>query len=97
MPSGAKNLGQRTPKIATSITQVISKAPIRVNNPSSTRIPPISSDTAAPPIHSHAGRMNGNGAGLYTAYLLPFEIASILLLVAIVGAVVLSKKRTPVE
>ena len=37
------------------------------------------------------------GAGLYTAYLLPFEIASILLLVAIVGAVVLSKKRTPVE
>jgi NADH-quinone oxidoreductase subunit J len=37
------------------------------------------------------------GAGLYTAYLLPFEIASILLLVAIVGAVVLSKKRTAVE
>jgi len=29
--------------------------------------------------------------------LLPFEIASILLLVAIVGAVVLSKKRTPAE
>src|SRR4026208_950834 len=37
------------------------------------------------------------GAGLYTAYLLPFEIASILLLVAIVGAVVLSKKRTQAE
>ena len=34
---------------------------------------------------------------LYTVYLLPFEIASILLLVAIVGAVVLSKKRTPAE
>jgi NADH-quinone oxidoreductase subunit J len=37
------------------------------------------------------------GEALYTNYLLPFEIASILLLVAIVGAVVLAKRRTPVE
>jgi NADH-quinone oxidoreductase subunit J len=37
------------------------------------------------------------GMALYQAYLLPFEIASILLLVAIVGAVVLSKRRTPAE
>jgi len=37
------------------------------------------------------------GVALYTTYLLPFEIASILLLVAIVGAVVLSKRRTPAE
>jgi NADH-quinone oxidoreductase subunit J len=33
------------------------------------------------------------GKVLYTEYLLPFEIASILLLVAIIGAVVLAKKR----
>jgi NADH-quinone oxidoreductase subunit J len=33
------------------------------------------------------------GAALFTDYLLPFEIASILLLVAIIGAVVLSKKN----
>lgn len=33
------------------------------------------------------------GKVLYTQYLLPFEIASVLLLVAIVGAVVLAKKR----
>ena len=33
------------------------------------------------------------GKTLYTNYLLPFEIASVLLLVAIVGAVVLAKKR----
>ncbi len=33
------------------------------------------------------------GKVLYTEYLLPFEIASIILLVAIVGAVVLAKKR----
>jgi len=31
---------------------------------------------------------------LFTAYLLPFEIASVLLLVAMVGAVVMAKKRT---
>ena len=37
------------------------------------------------------------GTALYTSYLLPFEIASILLLVAIVGAVVLSKKKTQAE
>ena len=30
---------------------------------------------------------------LYQNYLLPFEIASLLLLVAIVGAVVMAKKR----
>ena len=33
------------------------------------------------------------GKVLYTKYLLPFEIASIVLLVAIIGAVVLAKKR----
>lgn len=33
------------------------------------------------------------GELLYTQYLLPFEIASVLLLVAIVGAVVLAKKK----
>jgi NADH-quinone oxidoreductase subunit J len=33
------------------------------------------------------------GRALYTTYMYPFEIASILLLVAIVGAVVMAKKR----
>ncbi len=33
------------------------------------------------------------GQMLYVSYLLPFEIASVLLLVAIVGAVVMAKKR----
>jgi len=37
------------------------------------------------------------GEGLYTNYLLPFEIASILLLVAIVGAVALAKRKTQAE
>ena len=33
------------------------------------------------------------GTSLYTAYMFPFEIASLLLLVAIIGAVVMAKKR----
>jgi len=37
------------------------------------------------------------GEALYTNYLLPFEVASILLLVAIIGAVALAKKRTQAE
>ena len=32
--------------------------------------------------------------GLFDVYLLPFEIASVLLLVAMIGAVVMAKKRT---
>ncbi len=39
------------------------------------------------------GAMMTVGRVLYTEYLLPFEIASLLLLVAILGAVVLSKKK----
>src|SRR5690348_10182651 len=42
-----------------------------------------------------AGNSEKVGVALYTSYLLPFEIASILLLVAIVGAVALAKRRTP--
>lgn len=37
------------------------------------------------------------GETLYGQYLLPFEVASILLLVAIVGAVALSKRKTQAE
>lgn len=40
------------------------------------------------------GSMMTVGKVLYTEFLLPFEIASIVLLVAIIGAVVLAKKRT---
>jgi NADH-quinone oxidoreductase subunit J len=39
------------------------------------------------------GHMMTVGKVLYTKYLLPFEIASLILLVAIIGAVVLAKKR----
>jgi len=52
---------------------------------------------AVPSAVAIAGNSEQVGTALYTTYLLPFEIASILLLVAIVGAVVLAKKRTPVE
>src|SRR5437016_2163374 len=50
-----------------------------------------------PPAAAAVGNSEQVGMALYTAYLLPFEIASILLLVAIVGAGVLSKKIAPAE
>ncbi len=55
--------------------------------------PAITSPSTAPLM----GNSEQVGVGLYTVYLLPFEIASILLLVAIIGAVVLAKKKTQAE
>ena len=52
---------------------------------------------AAAPPDGLVGNTERVATALYTVYLLPFEIASILLLVAIVGAVVLAKKRTAAE
>ena len=51
----------------------------------------------APAAAAAVGNSEKVGIALYTSYLLPFEIASILLLVAIVGAVALAKRRTPAE
>lgn len=50
-----------------------------------------------PPAVAATGNSELVATALYTQYLLPFEIASILLLVAVVGAVVLAKKKTPAE
>src|SRR6516225_1589345 len=56
-------------------------------------LPPV----VAPPAVPAVGNSELVGITLYTSYLLPFEIASILLLVAVVGAVALAKKRTSAE
>jgi NADH-quinone oxidoreductase subunit J len=45
----------------------------------------------APPVEQQNTQQVG--MVLYTAYMFPFEIASVLLLVAIIGAVVMAKKR----
>jgi len=42
---------------------------------------------------SDTGLTSSIGSALFTKYLLPFEIASVLLLVAVVGSVVMAKKR----
>ena len=52
---------------------------------------------AAPSVLGVTGNSQLVGETLYGQYLLPFEIASILLLVAIVGSVALSKKKTQAE
>jgi NADH-quinone oxidoreductase subunit J len=54
----------------------------------------------ANPLLSHPGALPANygsvagiGTSLYSHFLLPFELVSVLLLVAIVGAVAIAKKR----
>ncbi|ARS36498.1 NADH-quinone oxidoreductase subunit J family protein [Pontibacter actiniarum] len=44
--------------------------------------------------NSQVGMVENLGFVLYTQYLLPFELASVLFLVAMVGAVMLGKKET---
>lgn len=46
------------------------------------------------PLAAGGGNIEVVGLELYQRYLLPFEIASVLLLVAMVGAVVLARKKT---
>jgi NADH-quinone oxidoreductase subunit J len=55
-------------------------------------VPPIEIQGAVPPIEIQ-GNVEQIGWLLYTDYLIPFEVASILLLVAMVGAIVLAKRE----
>lgn len=55
-------------------------------------LPPESSD-----ISTAYGSPLAVGAELFTSYLLPFEITSVLLLVAIIGAIVLTKTKSKAE
>ena len=48
-----------------------------------------------PSAHSDIGTVEDMSSQLFTKYLLPFEVTSVLLLSAIIGAVVLAKKRFP--
>jgi NADH-quinone oxidoreductase subunit J len=48
---------------------------------------------AATPAPAQEGNVERLADVLFTQYLLPFEIASLLLLVAIVGSVILAKKK----
>jgi NADH-quinone oxidoreductase subunit J len=52
------------------------------------KLPPM-----APPSTSREGNVERLADVLFSQYLLPFEIASLLLLVAIVGSVMLAKRR----
>ena len=49
--------------------------------------------TTAPLLAPDYGSVQGVGRLLFTDYLVPFEVTSLLLLVAVVGAVMLAKKR----
>ena len=47
-----------------------------------------------PSMLREGGNLELIGASLFTEYLLPFEIASVLLLVAMIGAIVLARQKT---
>jgi NADH-quinone oxidoreductase subunit J len=56
----------------------------------------FASGESRPAVHPQAvtvGGVEGIGSALFSRFLLPFEITSFLLLAAIVGAVILAKKR----
>lgn len=50
--------------------------------------------SALSPQAEHLGTVDAMGSAMFTKFLLPFEVTSLLLLAAIVGAVVLAKKRS---
>ncbi len=54
---------------------------------------PTGSHTELHPATAQLGTVEAIGDALFTKFLLPFEVTSFLLLVAVVGAVVLAKKR----
>ncbi len=48
-----------------------------------------------PPASESFGTIEAVGASLFSTYLLPFELAAVLLLIAVIGAVILAKRTTP--
>ena len=48
-----------------------------------------------PPPAEDFGTIEAVGASLFSTYLLPFELAAVLLLIAVIGAVILAKRSTP--
>ena len=58
------------------------------------RLTPAPAAAAAVPIEGIQGNTEELGWLLYTDYLIPFEVASVLLLVAMVGAIVLARRES---
>jgi NADH-quinone oxidoreductase subunit J len=56
-------------------------------------VPPFPRTAVGPPPAAF-GTIEDVGSKLFTVYMLPFELTSVLLLIAIIGAVILAKRRT---
>ena len=54
----------------------------------------IVSQVAGASVLRQGGNMQSLGEALYSDYLLPFEVASVLLLVAMIGAIVLARQKS---
>ncbi|MBN2547702.1 MAG: NADH-quinone oxidoreductase subunit J [Anaerolineales bacterium] len=92
---GAEKLGsastlawQRPLALALGVILIIEAGYILIFRPGA-----LPAASAAP---SDFGSATSIGNTLFNNYLLPFEVISVLLLVAMVGAIVLSKKKKPV-
>ncbi|MBS1727702.1 MAG: NADH-quinone oxidoreductase subunit J [Armatimonadetes bacterium] len=59
------------------------------------QILPATINVDAAPVANQVGSPQLIGDALFTSYVFPFEVVSILLLVGVVGSVFLAKKRTP--
>ena len=89
---------QWTIALVTAAILIIEFAAVLYQGRDSFVLPPAATVVQpAPPGLDFTGNSQRVGVALYLNYLLPFEIASILLLVAIVGAVVLAKRKTQAE
>ncbi len=62
-------------------------------------VAPIISDniTAYYPVHPQYGNIQDIGLVLFTKYLIPFEVAAVMLLVAMIGGIVLAGKKMDVS
>ena len=56
--------------------------------------PPLGAPSAAAALGTPLGSLSSVGTALFTQFALPFEIASLILLAAIVGTVVVAKRKT---
>ncbi len=49
------------------------------------------------PVHKHWGNVQDVGIVLFTKYLLPFEVAAVMLLVAMIGGIILAGKKMDIS
>jgi NADH-quinone oxidoreductase subunit J len=89
-PPEAHQAPQRRSKLGLAMAVAVLLELVAIGASQSVRSSALAPPTAASPF---SGNTEQVGWLLYTSYLIPFEIASMLLLVAMIGAIVLAKRE----